>query len=678
MTVIHTLSTDLVRRGVTPRVYAMQFDGNTRVVELTLTALGEPWAPPAEAALALSYRKEDGTRGFYNQLADGTGAIDVQENRVSVTLAPQVLTAPGIVEAALVMEAGGQRVAAFPFEIHVAEDPSGGKEESDDYFNIQGGSAEALLYTAQTLTEAQQTQARANIGAADAEVVAQIAEKTSGVLEIDSINLISPDMASPKGEWWFQGVKYTSGNATTDASCTFRVPVAPNTTYFTMAYNADDLTACINKIVYASWFDANDGFIAQADSNYLNTITSPANASYARLTYQMYRTAADLEIAYLPYFSQESHPATYPPMGFTPITFQSLQGQIDALKAGRQGPLLHLPKAYSLVVGDTFELFYKGVMLCKDPYRYNILVACDAGKAYSRKFVFTPTAPGTHILKIQVTDDLGNIIDTQSTQLVVSEKMASPGSNIHVLCLGDSLTAGGVWVDELYRRLTKTSAVTQYNAAAPTGDGLGNISFVGKKTTQNGAGYEGLGGWTYGDYCNAAKAGNPFVYNGKVDFDAYCADLGISKIDRCHILLGWNMAGTAEASWKADAKALMDLLIAHNPAMEILLIGLQIPALDGLGENYGAKGIYADYRGLQEYVFRVDQWNNALAAAYPGNVSTVSIAGQFDTEHNMPGANVPVNLRNTAQVKQQNNGVHPDIPGYYQIADAVYRQFHRG
>ena len=119
MTVIHTLSTDLVRRGVTPRVYAMQFDGNTRVVELTLTALGEPWAPPAEAALALSYRKEDGTRGFYNQLADGTGAIDVQENRVSVTLAPQVLTAPGIVEAALVMEAGGQRVAAFPFEIPI-------------------------------------------------------------------------------------------------------------------------------------------------------------------------------------------------------------------------------------------------------------------------------------------------------------------------------------------------------------------------------------------------------------------------------------------------------------------------------------------------------------------------------------------------------------------------------
>ena len=54
MTVIHTLRTDLVRRGVTPRVYAMQFDGNTRVVELTLTALGEPWTPPAEAALALS------------------------------------------------------------------------------------------------------------------------------------------------------------------------------------------------------------------------------------------------------------------------------------------------------------------------------------------------------------------------------------------------------------------------------------------------------------------------------------------------------------------------------------------------------------------------------------------------------------------------------------------------
>ena len=52
--------------------------------------------------------------------------------------------------------------------------------------------------------------------------------------------------------------------------------------------------------------------------------------------------------------------------------------------------LINLPEKYDLVVGDTFELFYKGIMLCKNPYAYNILVNCSMGKAWGRKFEVTP------------------------------------------------------------------------------------------------------------------------------------------------------------------------------------------------------------------------------------------------------------------------------------------------
>ena len=164
MTVNHQLTIDLVRPGVTPRLYAMQHDANTRVVAITLTAAGLPWAIPQGADFALSYRKHDGTRGFYRELEAGVSAVSVSGSTVSVTLAPQVLTCAGIVEAALICtDSEGKRIGAFPFEISVAADPAAGEESSDDYFNP----TDALRYTPQTLTESQQRQARANIGVSD-------------------------------------------------------------------------------------------------------------------------------------------------------------------------------------------------------------------------------------------------------------------------------------------------------------------------------------------------------------------------------------------------------------------------------------------------------------------------------------------------------------------------------
>jgi lysophospholipase L1-like esterase len=101
-------------------------------------------------------------------------------------------------------------------------------------------------------------------------------------------------------------------------------------------------------------------------------------------------------------------------------------------------------------------------------------------------------------------------------------------------------------------------------------------------------------------------------------------------------------------------------------------MGLEIPARDGLGVNYGANGIYSDYYGLMQYVFKVDSWYLDLVAENT-NVYAVNLSGQFDTEYNMPTGTRQVNTRNTEMITYQSNGVHPATPGYYQIADAFYR-----
>ena len=58
---------------------------------------------------------------------------------------------------------------------------------------------------------------------------------------------------------------------------------------------------------------------------------------------------------------------------------------------------------------------------------------------------------------------------------------------------------------------------------------------------------------------------------------------------------------------------------------------------------------------------------------YNDFVKYVDIAGQFDTEYNMPATEKPVNNRNDTTEVVGSNGVHPSVSGYYQIADAVFR-----
>lgn len=166
MEVIHNITIDMVRKGVTPRVYAMQFDTNTRNVQVQMLSNGETWEPPQGAVISLSYRKPDGTKGFYNLLEENVSAVHVDGNLVTVTMAKQVLTVPGKVDAALIVHSGDLRIATFPFEIHVTADPSAGKTDSDDYFSPEASAKNAVLYVPQELTEEQKAQARENIGAA--------------------------------------------------------------------------------------------------------------------------------------------------------------------------------------------------------------------------------------------------------------------------------------------------------------------------------------------------------------------------------------------------------------------------------------------------------------------------------------------------------------------------------
>lgn len=169
---------------------------------------------------------------------------------------------------------------------------------------------------------------------------------------------------------------------------------------------------------------------------------------------------------------------------------------------------ISLPDTINAIVGDTLQLFFRGMIQAVDPYKYDILVTCSKGNKYPRYFQYTPTVAdvGTTTFTVTVKDDARNVLASKTCQLVTRNVVQSPAANLNVACFGDSLTAAGTWCAEANRRLTGTGGT-------PAGKALTNIAFVGSK--QNGTtGHFGVGGWTWESYTQQGRPAYRFQVTG--------------------------------------------------------------------------------------------------------------------------------------------------------------------
>jgi len=134
MNIISKLKIDLQSHTGSARIHAMQEDTNTRYLEIQLYNSDQPWVLPAGTTAAVGFRKPDGTAGLYDKLPDGTNAITLSENTVTVILVPQMLTVPGLVRTVVTLyDARRNQLSTFPFLIQVEENPAAGKIVSENY-----------------------------------------------------------------------------------------------------------------------------------------------------------------------------------------------------------------------------------------------------------------------------------------------------------------------------------------------------------------------------------------------------------------------------------------------------------------------------------------------------------------------------------------------------------------
>lgn len=187
MKTTHKINIDLMTPGLRPRVYAVQDDVCTREVQISLYSCGAAWSPARASSAAVGYMKPDGTVGLYDTLPNGSSAVEISGNMVTVMLAAQMLTCAGAVEAAVTLtDADGSQISTFAFDVIVSINPGSGAVKSEDYFNyvsprIQTVIEQAAAAAASANAAADRANAASDI-ANEALKVAQTAEQKSDVL----------------------------------------------------------------------------------------------------------------------------------------------------------------------------------------------------------------------------------------------------------------------------------------------------------------------------------------------------------------------------------------------------------------------------------------------------------------------------------------------------------------
>ena len=561
--------------------------------------------------------------------------------------------------------------------------------------------------------------------------------KTTFVVEHQGANLFNPATMATVGEW----VINSNGIATKELN-------QYTTNYGALIIPVSGITAVSIKCaspytkIY-NWFYTDDtGAIITSDTPNTAiangyTITQLDGAgTMLWMSISQYRTTNEGYMIVEGTTAQDYQPYVY----F--LTIPDLKVEIK--------DIIKCPEQYSAVVGDTLQIFYRGLIESVYDDSYDVVIRCDLGQAFDRFYQVTPIQSdvGTHTLSVSVySPDHAELYGTTEIVLNVAPKASSPESNKVVLYVGDSLAVGGQVPHEFKRRLTGTGGT-------PQGDGLGNITFIGSKNI-DGVNFEGIGGWTFNLYNSAGAVedtdmkvtcenngktqddqhsiykdanntqwkletieqnqiiiirvstsgilpatgtltwvsgglnhepiiytaserapGNPFWNSSenKVDFGAYATRMGVSSIDYIYVLLGWNGGGLVESSYKASVNTFINNVKSSFPNCKIILMGLEIPARDGLASNYQANNSYSAYYDMIDRVFTLNKWY-AEVANETENVYFLNISGQFDSKYNMQESTRNVNTRNSTNETYQSNGVHPAYSGYMQIADACYRDF---
>ena len=287
MIITHKIKMDLQDPGYMPRVNAVQDDQYSRNLELTLSSGGEAWTITEDVTVLVRYCKPDGTGGEYNTLPDGTTAWTAEGNVLTIALAPQVLTVPGMVTLSASLISGETQISTFTVSVNVKPAVCAQIADSADYVNVMTVGTVQMLKPGAAPT--------ANITGTRENPVLNLgipaSEMQTTVYKEITIEAKAGGFWDIEGEW-------------IDAETAFskRTNLIPVRSGEGFLYTGTGSDYCPSVI----WFDQVENVVSHeyySVETGLRVVIAPENAAYARFYSYCYSDSADsviLELTYLP------------------------------------------------------------------------------------------------------------------------------------------------------------------------------------------------------------------------------------------------------------------------------------------------------------------------------------------------------------------------------------------
>ena len=343
---------------------------------------------------------------------------------------------------------------------------------------------------------------------------------------------------------------------------------------------------------------------------------------------------------------------------------------------------VYLPSDLYVAVGRTIELYNEQVVV--DHEKYHFRWVCGIGKSYARKFSVTGSTTGNQNLYLYLYDDDKNLC---WIGLCVIHVVAASNPTKKILPIGDSLTNWKAWLQEtmLLSNNHITWLGTRYSGQSE--DSQGNIYPSGTIH------HEGRSGWGADSYLadneytfdnrydgvpGVPGTANPFWDGSKFSLNHYLTtQTGVSTPDAVQIFLGTNDIIQGVDIAVQNITAMVQSIRTEYPTLPIFVCntifnsnqnGYGSNGNDGYLVNSGANAWQYDedsliielMKGLRESLKNIT------------GVYLVPLGSCMDREYDFGQVMTKVNPRSTVEVPMPNERIHPQAPGYYQMADVMY------
>lgn len=303
------------------------------------------------------------------------------------------------------------------------------------------------------------------------------------------------------------------------------------------------------------------------------------------------------------------------------------------------------------------SLYYNNVIYNPHSIHYKFKIRRKLGIDYSDKLTFDrqKLSPRHLSLKVRVCDETDSIIARDKTTIHYSFIEDIPADTTSILIMGNSLTAAGYYPSKVRSYLLDSIHFP--------------VKFLGTKLS-NGGIHEGYGGKTWKWF--SKHGDSPFVFrmaenDSVLNFKKYFNEVVYDEPDIVIIFLGINDCFGADTTsvktidntideMLGNATFFLNKLIDYKPDIKIGIC-LTPPANDrqeAFENNYGDKYTRSGWEKIQHRL--VQRYIAFFNHNFQSNCSLIPVEINVDTYNGYP----------------DNNGVHPNVDGYNQIASSIF------